>query len=80
MIDVPSLQRGRARRSLRTGTFGAEGDRATNDDCSPAGPGDRPDVGTVSDFYKGKQVTFIIRFGVGSTYDLYARPGLELAR
>jgi tripartite-type tricarboxylate transporter receptor subunit TctC len=28
---------------------------------------------TVADFYKGKQIRFIIRAGVGGTYDLYAR-------
>src|SRR5215831_16980428 len=27
----------------------------------------------VADFYKGKQLKFIIRAGVGGTYDLYAR-------
>ena len=27
----------------------------------------------VADFYKGKQIKFIIRAGVGGTYDLYAR-------
>ena len=27
----------------------------------------------VADFYKGKQIRFIIRAGVGGTYDLYAR-------
>src|SRR5690242_9544587 len=27
----------------------------------------------VADFYKGKQLRFIIRAGVGGTYDLYAR-------
>src|SRR5687768_17407143 len=27
----------------------------------------------VADFYKGKQISFVIRSGVGGTYDLYAR-------
>jgi tripartite-type tricarboxylate transporter receptor subunit TctC len=34
---------------------------------SPAG------ADPVADFYKGKQIRFIIRAGVGGTYDLYAR-------